>query len=178
MKNAAIGFGIGICLILALYFFYHLPALNKEHERGLNECLAGRDTVEIPGKDSIIYRDTSFTHAAPVIIEKKDSIITVKSKFDSSFVSGKDSISFKSAVEIKIHSDSIKNQDGSIPGVIAKWLMEIRHKDWAASPDTIKIIKYKDKFIERSVEWYASAGFAWIISGIAYIGTVLAFILK
>ena len=168
MKEAAIGFGIGILLILALYFFWHKPELKKEYERGLAACLSGIDTVLVPGKDSIIYRDTSFHSTQPVTVYPSDSLITLKSKFDSTFVSGKDTIDIKSSVGIELKRDSTLWKE-----TLAEWVTRIIHKDFTEAPDTIKIYVMEEKEVPAIMSWYRTDTFAYIISAIIYVGTLV-----
>lgn len=45
MKNGFVGFGIGMILVMGLYFFWHVPEVNKSYKRGLADCKAIPDTV-------------------------------------------------------------------------------------------------------------------------------------
>lgn len=144
MKEYLVGFAIALILALAIFFFYIVPERNKiekkineAYHKGLNECLGSPDTVFLPGEPKIIYRDTSLHSSAPAVISQKDSVIKITSSFDSTFVSGKDSISIESNVEF--YAEGPSNILDKIKNAQTHLLMNISHKDYEAAPDTIKI---------------------------------------
>jgi len=164
LKNILISIGIVGLLIAAFYFFIWIPNLEKEYKRGLSQYEADTDTTYLPGKTKIIYRDTSFVSTQSVSAEETDSLLTLTSSFDTTFVSGKDTIETKSEVNIEI-----KKEEGTwnIKNPITEWLTEIKHKDFEQQPDTVKI--YFPKYIEIVVKETN-----WLISGIAYIAGVIS----
>ena len=161
---ATIGFGIGTLLLLALYFFWHVPEIDKSYKRGLNQCAKDTDTLYIPGKDSIIYRDKIIIVEKPVEVENNDTSLVLTAKNDTSFVSGKDTITTKTKVDI-----SVKKKDGEwdLSGVKARWIEKIEHKDFTQTPDTVKITV--PKYIE-----IIKTETNWLVSGITYIAGVLS----
>jgi hypothetical protein len=135
-------FGMMIGLIAVLYFLWFKPALKDEYEKGLAQCEADTDTLYLPGEDSVAYRDTSFFNYELVQVKDTDSLLMLESSFDTSFVSGKDTITNKSNVVINVK----KNLDGwNIKNLAAKWLSAFTHKDFTPLPDTIKT--YYPKYI-------------------------------
>jgi hypothetical protein len=117
----------GIALLILLGYIFYLKSCIPQPEP---EVIT--ETEYIQGRDSIIYEDRWYPLEIekPVFIDKEDS--TIKSSFDSTFVSGKDSISIKAEVRIK---DSI-----------AKWFMDIKHRDAETiRVDTLKITETKEK---------------------------------
>lgn len=161
---------IGVAAVTALlyYLFFYQPDVKKAFENG--KASIKPIEVYIPGKDSIIYRDTSFTPAPkPVVIEKKDSIITAISSFDSSLVSGKDTIRVIATVRVDIKEGKTLNL---FEDVVAKWFMNIKHSNHISTLDTVKILYPVDKPIE--VEWYRTDTFAYIVSGTVYLLTLIA----
>lgn len=168
MKNLFIGFGSGIIIILALYFFEYKPALQKEYKRGLAECLKDTDTIKVPGKPFIDYRDTSFHKTKPAVTIESDSLLNITSNFDTVFVSGKDTLTTKSKIKIRV----IKKQGAwDIINPIAEWLQDFSHKDYQQLPDTITI--YTPKYIDVSIKETN-----WLITGLSYIlGIVTAWLL-
>lgn len=158
IKFVFIGIAAGIIGIICLYFFYFIPEKNDAFEKGKQSCEKQIDTVTIPGKTIIKYRDTSFHHSSPVIVQEKDSSINYSTKFDSSFVSFKDSIYFKAEVQI---IKGLKNDIRSI------WDVHIKHRNFQKLPDTVKI--YTPKYIkETKIETN------WMISFIAYVCGILS----
>lgn len=151
IKKYATGILGGILLLAAFYFFEYKPSIKNAriegYRAGLIEYESNTDTLIIHGKDSIVYRDRFITIEKPV----KDSIGLLTSSFDSTLVSGKDTISTKTIVSINPSTSR------------ANWNFEIKHKDYAQLPDTIKIYtpKYIDKVIIEN---------NWLYNLIAYVG--------
>lgn len=135
----ATGAIIGLLIVIGFYFLEYKPSLKKAEEEGykagIAECNGAiPDTAYLPGKPTIVYRDTSFKKDKPIIeIENK----VLGSIFDTSYVSGKDTIS----VEAKTIFDIKANN--------ADWAMNIKHKDYELNADTIKI--YIPEIIEKTI---------------------------
>ena len=164
LKNTLICLLILILLGVGFYHLLYLPSLKNEYQRGWNDCAVQKDTVLLPGKPIIENRDTSFAVQKPIIREKtqnnstKDSINVLTSIFDTTMVSGNDTISTHALVSIKI--DEHNNAS------IADWIMKIKHADYIPSPDTMKI--YVPKLIEKIV-----TETNWLVNGIAYVAGVI-----
>ena len=160
-KNIAIGFGIGIIGILLLYFFWYTPSLKKEYDRGKADCEKLIDTVLIPGKPFVVYRDTSFHINKPIAeVKDKDSILTLGDKFDSTWISGKDTIGSHVEVAITLKKDStghFTNRNSLI-----EWFQKLTHKDYEHPTDTLVI--HTPKIVEVTV-----TEVNWLITGIAYL---------
>lgn len=167
MKGAnytLIGFGVGILLLLALYFFWHIPEVDKSYKRGLEQCTKEIDTVYIPGKDSVEYRDTTIYIEKPVLVFESDTTLTLKTENQNTFLSGKDTITTKTEVSININRT---DGEWDLSNVDAKWFETIDHKDFIQTPDTIKIIV--PKYIEI-IETKTN----WLVSGITYIAGAIS----
>lgn len=167
LKNILISIGVISLVIAAFYFFVWTPALESEYKRGLSQCEADTDTTYLLGKTKIIYRDTSFATTQPVSAEETDSSLTLTTSFDTTFVSGKDTIETKAEVNIEVKKE---NGNWNVKNPIAEWLTKIKHKDFEQQPDTVKI--YFPKYIETVVEETN-----WLITGIAYVSGVISAIL-
>lgn len=167
LKNILIGTGIVGLLIAAFYFFVWTPTLESEYKRGLAQCEADTDTTFLPGKDSLIYRDTSFAVDKPVIFEETDSLLTLTTSFDTTFVSGKDTIENRAEVKIEIKKE---NDKWNIEDLSAQWDVELKHMDFIQAEDTLKI--YYPKYIET-----VTKETNWLVSGIAYVAGVISAIL-
>jgi hypothetical protein len=166
MKNSlkySIGFLVAGILFVVFYFLVYKPELESEFKRGLAKCEKDTDTLYLPGKDSVVYRDTSFSVNKPVQVKDDDSSLTLTTSFDTTFVSGKDTIINNSEVKI-----SIKKKEGkwNVENQIAEWLSKYGHKDFMQAPDTIKI--YFPKYIEVPIKETN-----WLITGIAYVAGVV-----
>lgn len=147
----------------AFYFFIYKPALQSEYKRGLEQCRADTDTLYSPGKDSVVYRDTSFSAIKPVIAEETDSLLSLATSFDTTVVFDKDSISISS--DVKINIDNIENILSR--KLTASWLTKITHKDFQKAPDTLKV------FYPRYIETIKKET-NWMLTGIAYVAGVLS----
>lgn len=167
MKDIAIGFGAGILLILALYFFYHLPEVNSSYKKGYDEgfkiATLLTDTVYIPGEPlpPIIVRDTVEVER-PTTVTEGDSSIHLFSSFDSTFVSNKDSIELYVAVRMDIKKDSVGL---NLQDIITHWFMRYTHFDHQQSPDTVKVLY--PYYVEKEVPFLESSTFAYILGAIA-----------
>jgi hypothetical protein len=159
-----LGFLIAGILFTVFYFLIYKPELENEFKRGLAQCEKDTDTLYLPGKDSIVYRDTSFSTNKPVQIKDNDSLLTFTTSFDTSFVSGKDTISNKTEVQIKVKKE---NDKWNLVDVPATWLQSYGHKDYIQQPDTMKI--YFPKYIEIPIKETN-----WLITTIAYVAGVLS----
>ena len=148
-----VGIIIGIVLILGLYFFKYEPDIKEAYQKGLNE------RIYVQGKDSIIYKDTSFTVQTTKPVTKpdlSDSILMEDvrtSSLDTSMVSGKDTI--------KVHAEV------SVYSSVADWFMKIDHKNY----ETIRIdtIKTPIETVKVSNNWF--------ITFLAYLGGIISVIL-
>jgi hypothetical protein len=173
VKQIAIGFGVGILLILGLYLFIYLPDTKDAYNRGKAECERDIDTVRIPGKPEIVYRDTTIINMiSPVEVTETDSgNINLYSSIDTSIVSGKDTISIQvtNSQELNL-SELIESEQGKIKGILAKWFMKVEHKDYVSPTDTIKI--FTPKYVtEVKVETN------WLITTIAYVAGLVSAII-
>jgi hypothetical protein len=174
LKDIAIGFGVAVLLSLAIYFFYIVPEnkktetkIDEAYKKGLADCFKKVDTVYIKGKDSVSYRDTSFTATEPATIGQTDSSLTIISSFDTSYVSGKDSIYFQATAIIDVKKDGDK---WDTHNTLSRWFSRIEHKDYERI-DTVKITV--PVFYETVVKETD-----WLWTGLAYIGgTVITLIL-
>ncbi len=162
-----IWFLIAAAIVVAFYFFVWKPTLESEFKRGLTQCEKDTDTLYLPGKDSIVYRDTSFSANKPVLVKDDDSLLTLTTSFDTTFVSGKDTISNRAEVKI-----AVKKENGiwDILKPVADWIENYTHKDFVQQPDTIKI--YFPKYVEIPVKETN-----WLIAGLAYVGGVITAII-
>ena len=147
MKNGLIGFGIGALLLIGFYLFIHIPEKEESYKRGLEQCQKDTDTVVVHGKPTIEYRDTSFASVEPVESLETDSLLTFNTSFDTTTVSGKDTIGVKAETKIEIKKE---NGFWNLVTPLAFWDVEIVHKDFEQLPDTVKI--YTPKYIETVVE--------------------------
>lgn len=162
-KYILTGLGVGILLLLALYFFWHIPEVDKSYKRGLEQCTKEIDTVYLPGKDSVVYRDTTIYIPRPAKIEDKDSSFTITSSDSTMFISGKDTIISKPSVNIAVEKKGGKLITENLQ---ANWTEKIQHKDFEQQPDTIKIkVPEFIPVVEKETNW--------LISGIAYIAGIL-----
>jgi hypothetical protein len=164
LSKYLLGFLIAGILIVIFYFVIYQPALESEYKRGLSQCEKDTDTLYVPGKDSIVYRDTSFSTNKPVQIKDNDSLLTFTTSFDTSFVSGKDTITNKAEIKIKVKKE---NDKWDLKNVFSKWFMNYEHKDFTQQPDTMKI--YFPKYIEIPIKETN-----WLITSIAYASGVLS----
>lgn len=165
-KNIAIGFGVGIILILLLYFFWYTPSLKKEYDRGRADCEKQIDTVIIKGKDSVAYRDTSFHVSKPVNeIKDKDSLITLADKFDTTWISHKDTIGSHVEVNVTLKKDS--SGKFTSRNSLIEWFQNLTHKDYEHTPDTV--IVHVPHTVEVTVKEVN-----WLITGIAYVSGVIS----
>lgn len=158
-----IGFGVGILLLLGLYFFWHIPEVDKSYKRGLEQCTKEIDTIYIPGKDSIEYRDTTIYIEKPVLVSESDTTLILKTKNQSTFISGKDTIITNPEVKL-----TVQKKDGKweTENISADWVENIQHKDFVKNLDTIKIkIPEYIPIVEKETNW--------LISGITYIAGIL-----
>lgn len=171
MKNfisGLIGFGIGMVVLVLFYYFQHLPAIDESYKKGLSECTQDTDTLYLPGKDMIVYRDTSFHKTTPVEIkEETDSSFTIYSLCDTCFVSGKDTICATERVDITMQRI---NNKWDIENSFAEWFSTFEHRDFVETPDTVEI--FTPKYIEKIV-----TETDWLMTGIAYVGGVISAIL-
>jgi sulfur transfer complex TusBCD TusB component (DsrH family) len=159
MDKAAYGFIAGLFLILALYFLYHKPELDKEFNRGKVSCESQVDSIYIPGDTVYLKQDTVF------IASKKDTVIThsdntLSTRFDSIFVSNGDIIGVFAKVKIE---DSIAN-----------WLVNVTHRDLVKhTVDTLKVFYPKpyEVIIDNTKSLYEHWEF-WLMTIFAIIGVV------
>lgn len=175
MRNYTVGFSIAAILALAIFFFYIVPERKKVEEKieaayqkGLNEAVANTDTVLIPGKPIIEYRDTSYSSNNPVNVEKNDTTFYLITSADSTFISGKDEIGVQSTVSIDIEIKDGKPLLDLVPD--ASWFFRIRHKDFEQTPDTVVI--EVPKFI-KEVQLEDN----WMLITLSYIGGALTALL-
>lgn len=162
--KVGIGFGLGLMLLLGLYFFVYRPDIKKAHDEGLRECQQDTDTLFLPGKDKIVYRDKIISKpSAPIQVKLNDSLAVVSTIFDSSWVSGKDSLHANAQATIKIKRE---NGGWKFDDAVADWLMNIEHKDFTQIPDTIKITYpiYKEVVVEKT---------NWLITFISFVGALI-----
>jgi len=165
-KNISIGFGIGIIGILLLYFFWFTPQMKSSYDKGRADCEKLIDTVLIPGKPYIEYRDTSFhVNKPPEVVKDEDSILTVTSKFDTTWISNKDTIGSHTDVKIEMTKNGSGKYDTR--NTIANWFQNLTHKDYEHTPDTVKITI--PKIVEVPV-----VTVNWLITGIAYVSGVIS----
>lgn len=147
MKDGAIGFGIGMIFILALYFFYHIPEVNKSFNKGKSECDKETEVIYLPGKPIEIIKGNKITDKkeTPAIEENEIKKLT----YDNEFVSNKDTIGLY--VEVNIRDN------------IPEWLININHKDVETIvTDTVKTF-YPKYIYEVQKETN------WLLTLIAYI---------
>jgi hypothetical protein len=159
-----VGLLIAGILFVVFYFLIYKPELESEFKRGLAQCEKDADTLYLPGKDSIVFRDTSFSANKPVQVQDDDSLLTFITSFDTSFVSGKDTITNDAKVMIEVKKE---NGKWNLIDVPATWLQYYRHKDFVQQPDTIKI--YFPKYVEIPIKETN-----WLITAIAYVGGILS----
>jgi hypothetical protein len=159
-----VGFLIAGILFAVFYFLIYKPELESEFKRGLAQCEKDTDTLFLPGKDSIFYRDTSFSANKPVQVKDDDSLLTFTTSFDTSFVSGKDTINNEAKVKIEVKKENGKWNLIDVPAI---WLQNYGHKDYVQQPDTIKI--YFPKYVEIPIKETN-----WLITTVAYVGGVLS----
>lgn len=147
----AIGFGIGILGVLALYFFYFVPEVDKAYQRGLSEFKANTDTLYLKGKGKVIVDTVYIKKNFSSDIQIKDD--TISAGFDSSFVSKGDTVDAK----IKVVIDKT-----------AKWFVDLGiRKAETIRVDTVKI--YQPKFIEK-VEKVNN----WLWIFVSFLGGILS----
>lgn len=167
LKETLLSIGILIVVLIGLYYLFYIPQLRNEYQRGLQQFHRDTDTVFIPGKDSIIYKEATFKKDKPVVIEEKDSLYLISTSFDTSFVSGKDTIGTRTNVLIEI------NKVKGLPvrnNIISKWLMRITHSDYVEKPDTLKI--FLPKYINTEIE-----KISWWSIGMGYVTGILTAVL-
>lgn len=167
IKEILVSLGILILIVIGLYYILYIPKLREEYQRGLEQYHRDTDTVYAKGKDSIVYRDTSFSKKIPVAVDEKDSLITLSTSLDTSFVSGKDTIGTKASVLININK--VKGTP-VIRNIYSKWLMNISHSDYREAPDTVKI--YSPKYISSEIEKTS-----WWSIGVGYVTGILTAVL-
>jgi hypothetical protein len=176
MKNIAIGFGVGVLLALAIFFFYIVPQGKKIEEKisaayskGLAECVAQTDTIIIPGKPIIEYRDTSF-HSTPKPAKHevvKDKLEIVDSD-RAEWISGKDEININTTVKTTVELFDGKYRPAS--EILTEFFYDIDHKDFEVQADTVKI--QVPKFI-KEVQLETN----WMLITLAYVGGAITAIL-
>jgi hypothetical protein len=126
--------GILILIPIALHFFYYSPEIEKSFKEGKEQCEKDTDSIYIKGDTVIQYVDRFITLTKREVITIGDTTTT---DFDTTFVSGKDTISIGAVV--------------SIVDNVAEWFMDIEHKDAETMRiDTVKT--YYPKYIETVVE--------------------------
>jgi hypothetical protein len=170
MKEYAVGFSIAIILAVAIYFFYIVPEqkrveerINEAYQAGLTECIDNVDTLYLPGKEIIVYRDTTINVIKPVEVTQNDNEYMLVSSVDTSFVGEKDSI----GVQMTVKMDFVLNENYEIKqdSVSSEWFGAITHKHYDQQPDTLKI--YVPKFIEQVV-----VENNWLYNLLSYIGGI------
>lgn len=145
---------IGVLLLVGFYFVEYKPSLKeaetKGYKSGLQECQQDTDTTYLQSEPIIEYRDTSFNTTNPSVVDK-DSLY--KSSFDTSYVSGKDTIEIESNTVFDIETGK------------TNWSFEIKHKDFMQLPDTIRITtpRYIDKVVVEN---------NWLYNLISYVGGI------
>lgn len=170
MKEVLTHIGAVAIAAALLYFFYFIPEIDKSYKKGLTDC--EKDTVYLPGKDSTVYRDTSFHATKPVKVKVKDSVITAISSYDTTFVSGKDTLSITSTVIMKL------TEPYDVFNNVAEWFSKVKHKDFVEAPDTIKIYETKEVPVLEEIEWYRTDTFAYIVCGTVYILTLIVLLVN
>jgi hypothetical protein len=123
-----------IVIIAGLHFFYYTPDKTNAVKEAKEQCAKDTDTVLVKGDTVIQYRDNFITVTKREVIKIGD---TLNTSFDSTFVSGRDSISLTANVKI-------------IDG-FADWLVNLKHKDAELfRTDTITV--YTPKYIETVIK--------------------------
>lgn len=166
MKNLFVGIGIAVLLALAIFFFYIVPEqkkiegkINDAYKQGFADCSNDIDTVFLPGKEKIVYKDTSFHQNKPVTVAQEDTSFSLISSGDTNFVSGKDEISVQATSISKVELKDGRPVLNDIPD--AKWFFRIQHKGFEMQPDTIKleVPKLVEKVIEETNWLYVLLGY-------------------
>ena len=167
LKNVLVGFGFGVLLLIGFYLFIHIPEKEESYKRGLEQCQKDTDTVVVHGKPTIEYRDTSFASIESVESFETDTLLTLNTSFDTTTVSGKDTIGIKTNTRVEV-----KKEGGTwdLSNPLAFWELEIEHKDFEQLPDTIKI--YTPKYIETVIE-----EIDWKANMFSFIGGIILTIL-
>ena len=125
------GIVVGALIILALYFFWHLPEVQNAADNARQEVLS-KPPVVLEGDTIYIYK----TKTKYIEVEKPVEVVgDVKiTKFDTTYQSLGDTISINAVVEI----DSI-----------AQWFMNIEHKHTETfRVDTLKHYIKETLFVE------------------------------
>jgi len=160
MKDILVTSGAWLLVLTALFFFVHKPEVENSFNQGLSECkeetrveyIKG-DTVEIVKE--IDHRLPKQTKVSVNKNQKGQDRLTTW--FDSTIVSGKDTISLMAQVVI---------EDG-----IASWLPFIKHIDVETiRTDTVKV--YTPRFVDK-IQYENN----WLLTGISYIAGIISVIL-
>ena len=160
--------GIAALAVLLFWLFIYLPDIKKAKEEYAGQI----ETVYIAGKDSATTRDTTISAEKPVVTKEDTSVnlITLASSLDTSIVLGKDTLNLQATVGITVNKDSLLSDHFDIvKDLIAKWFINLDHRDFTPIPDTVKV--YYPKIVEKEIDiaWYRTDTFAYIVSGIIYL---------
>lgn len=159
MKDYIVGFAIALVMALAIFFFYVVPEqknierkIDEAYGRGLKEASSKIDTIYLPGKEKIVYREKNIETIGTAIIETNDLTTKIKTSKTEGILSGKDSIEVTAVVNLDL---SIKSGELLFNSDSTKWYFGIKHKDFEIKPDTIimKVPKYIE-VVKTEVNWF------------------------
>lgn len=160
-----VGFAIGTITYLLIYFFYIVPDLKETIDELYPDASVGIVDTVIKTIPVIKYRDTSLTSREEVGVNENASsgLTTFVTSFDSTIVSGKDTLEIVPTVKIEF-SDSMSND--FYRSITAEWFVRLIHKDYQQIPDTIKIRypEYIDR-VEKEINW--------MVTGIAFVSAII-----